>query len=136
MYIPPSVDIIGLEVKTMWLNELKKLKKQARMTHDEIAQASGVPVSTVEKIFSGYTADPKLETVRKIVTAMGYTLDDLLPQEGAPRKHSEEMEEYMEVLRTRSGVRALVSMAKDATDEEVEQALAIIEALRKKTARR
>lgn len=120
----------------MWLNELKNLKKQARMTHDEIAQASGVPVSTVEKIFSGYTAGPKLETVRKIVTAMGYTLDDLLPQEGAPRKHSEEMEEYMEVLRTRSGVRALVSMAKDATDEEVEQALAIIEALRKKTARR
>lgn len=117
----------------MWLEKLRELKKQAKMTHDEIARTSGVPVSTVEKIFSGYTADPKLDTVRKIVAAMGFTLDDLLPQEGAPRKHSQEMDEYLEVLRTRSNVRVLVGLTKDATDEEVEQAVAIIEALRKKT---
>lgn len=119
-----------------WLDRLKIMRKNSGMTAEEISRASGVPVNSINRIFAGQTKAPRLDTVRGIVTAMGYTLDDLLPQEGAPRKHSEEMEEYMEVLRTRSGVRALVSMAKDATDEEVEQALAIIEALRKKTARR
>lgn len=119
-----------------WLDRLKAMRTSSGMTADEISEASGVPTNSINRIFAGQTKAPRLDTVRGIVTAMGYTLDDLLPQEGAPRKHSQEMDECLEVLRTRSGVRVLVSLAKDATDEEVEQAVAIIEALRKKTTRR
>lgn len=119
-----------------WLKRLRAMRKASGMTAEEISKASGVPVNSINRIFAGQTKAPRLDTVRGIVTAMGYTLDDLLPSERPPRKQAEEVDEYIEVLRTRSGVRALVSMAKNATDEEVEQALAIIQALQKKTSRR
>jgi len=119
-----------------WLDRLKAMRKSSGMTAEEISKASSVPVNSINRIFAGQTKDPRLDTVRGIVTAMGYTLNDLLPSEAPPRKQAEEMDEYVEVLRTRSGVRALVSMTKDATDEEVEQAVAVIEALRKKASRR
>lgn len=115
----------------MWLEKLRSLKKQSRMTNDQIAQTSGVPVSTVEKIFSGYTADPKIETVRKIVHCMGYTLDDVDPS----REPEADLTQYLEELRTRPEMRMLFNLSKTATKEEVEQAVAIMEALQKASRR-
>ena len=44
---------------------------------------------------------------------------------------SSELDEYLEELKTRPEMKMLFSLAKDATPEEVEQAVAIIKALRK-----
>ena len=115
----------------MWIEKLRKLKKQSKMTNEQISQASGVPISTVEKIFSGYTTDPKLETVRKVVTCMGYSLDDIDPSS----QPDADLYDYLEHLRTRPELQMLFSLSKNATKEEVEQAVAIIEALQK-TSRR
>lgn len=122
-------------IKT-WLENLRKLKKESGMTNEQIAQASGVPISTVEKIFSGYTADPKLETVRKIVTSMGYTLDDLdPPEEGSVRYEAMELQSYLEELRTRPEMRMLFKTFKGATREEVEQVVKMIEQFKKTSGR-
>ncbi len=122
-------------IKT-WLENLRKLKKESGMTNEQIAQASGVPISTVEKIFSGYTADPKLETVRKIVTSMGYTLDDLdPPEEGSARYEAMELQSYLEELRTRPEMRMLFKTFKGATKEEVEQVVKMIEQFKKTSGR-
>ena len=37
----------------MNIEELKKMKEKAKLTNQEIADLSGIPVSTVNKIFSG-----------------------------------------------------------------------------------
>lgn len=44
---------------------------------------------------------------------------------------SDELNDYLELLRTRPECRMLFSLAKNATKEDVEKAVAIIEALRK-----
>ena len=49
------------------------------MTLDEISAKSGVPKGTLSKITAGITKAPPLETMRKLVYSMGYTLDDLAP---------------------------------------------------------
>lgn len=46
-------------------------------------------------------------------------------------KNTAELREYLEVLRTRPEMRILFNLSKDANKEEVEQAVKIIEALRK-----
>ena len=43
--------------------KLKELKKEVGMTNAEIAELSGIPVSTVNKIFSGATQNPRYSTL-------------------------------------------------------------------------
>lgn len=61
----------------MWFNALVELKKRSGKTLKQISEESKVPLGTLNKLFSGQTKDPKLETVQAVVHALGYTLDDL-----------------------------------------------------------
>lgn len=60
----------------MGLEIIDKLKKEQGLTNEDLAKLSGVPKGTIDKITSGTTKDPKLETVRAIARALGCTLDD------------------------------------------------------------
>lgn len=61
----------------MWLDTFNEMRKMSNMSLDEISAKSGVPKGTLAKITSGVTKAPPLETMRKLVYSMGYTLDDL-----------------------------------------------------------
>lgn len=61
----------------MWLENLVAIKKASGKTLNQIASDSGVPIGTLNKLFAGQTKDPKLDTVRSVVHALGHTLDDL-----------------------------------------------------------
>lgn len=61
----------------MWLDILNKMKKDSGYTTEEIAIKSGIPRGTLNKLFAGQTKDPQLSTLKAVVHALGYTLDDL-----------------------------------------------------------
>ena len=61
----------------MWLDKLKEMKKESRKTSQQLADETGIPKSTIDKLFSGKTKEPYLQSTRLLVHAMGYTLDDL-----------------------------------------------------------
>ena len=63
-----------------WLKKLKEMKKHSGKTSKEISEATGIPKSTIDKLFSGQTKEPYLSSVRAIVHYLGYTLDDLEDQ--------------------------------------------------------
>lgn len=46
--------------------DLKRIKKASKLTNKEIAELSGIPVSTVNKIFSGATENPRYATLLAI----------------------------------------------------------------------
>ena len=58
-------------------------------------------------------------------------LSELVGDEKAAAPKDDGLNEYLEMLRTRPECRMLFSVAKDATKDDVEKAVAIIEALRK-----
>lgn len=61
----------------MELGELiSKYRKEMNMTIDELAEKSGVPKGTINKIIGGVTKAPTLENVRAIAYALGKTLND------------------------------------------------------------
>ena len=47
----------------MTIEELKEIKRQYGLTNYDISQISGVPLSTVQKIFGGITRSPRKETI-------------------------------------------------------------------------
>lgn len=67
----------------MDISELKNMKKQSSLTNQEIADLSGIPVSTINKIFSGATQNPRYATLLAIEQVLAtkekipFTYDEL-----------------------------------------------------------
>ena len=61
----------------MILAKLKEIKAEKRLTNQQLADASGVPLSTVTRIFNGQTDNPNIETIEDIARGMGVTLEDI-----------------------------------------------------------
>ena len=82
----------------MDLQILRQLKKQKKMTNQQLSIASGVPLGTVNKLMSGVTDNPKLPTVQAIAKALGTTVDgitnDTMP-EGVNQGHISVREEQL-----------------------------------------
>jgi predicted transcriptional regulator len=57
---------------------LVNLKNAGNYSWAEISNISGLPEATIRKVFSGETADPRFDTVAKIVLAMGGDLSDAI----------------------------------------------------------
>lgn len=62
----------------MWLDNLKELKKKTNMSSKQIAERTKLPERTVIRIFSGDTDNPYVDTLHRIVTVLGGSLDDIL----------------------------------------------------------
>ena len=62
----------------MWLDNIKELKKTTGMSVKQIADKTKLPERTVARIFSGDTDNPYVDTLHRIVTALGGSLDDIL----------------------------------------------------------
>ena len=57
---------------------LNTLKIKGNFTCSDISKLSGIPEATVRKILSGETADPRFETIVKLVASMGGSMDDIV----------------------------------------------------------
>lgn len=64
----------------MWLDNLRELKKETGMSTKQIAEATNLPERTVNRIFSGDTDNPYVDTLRHIVAALGGSLDDIFSE--------------------------------------------------------
>ena len=69
-----------------WLNKLTAMKEKCGLSKQQIAAKSGVPLSTVMRVFSGQTDNPTFHTVVDIVNAMGGNLNELQDVLPPPRK--------------------------------------------------
>ena len=61
-----------------YLEKLKVIKEEKKLTNAEIAQVCDVPLATVTRIFSERTPNPSFETLTKIAIGMGLSLDELV----------------------------------------------------------
>lgn len=62
----------------MWLDNIKELKKTTGMSIKQISDKTNLPERTVNRIFSGDTDNPYVDTLHRIVTVLGGSLDDIL----------------------------------------------------------
>ncbi|MDY0385110.1 MAG: helix-turn-helix transcriptional regulator [Geobacter sp.] len=55
-------------------NKVKVLREKKLMSKSELARKAGVSVVTIDRVERGEVC--RLETMRKIILALGYTLED------------------------------------------------------------
>lgn len=54
-----------------YVEKLKQLKKEKKLTYDDIANLTGYSRSTITNIFCGYVKAPRYETISEIERALG-----------------------------------------------------------------
>ena len=64
----------------MWLDNLKELKKSKGMTTKQLVEATGIPESTLKRIFAGDTDNPYVDTVRRIARTLDSSLDEIFAE--------------------------------------------------------
>ena len=57
-----------------WFERVKELKKSTGINTKELSEKAGVPLGTLNKLLSGQTEKPKLDTLEKIAAALGTTV--------------------------------------------------------------
>ena len=58
--------------------KLKQIIKSKNLTYRQLAELSGVPAATINRICTGKHDNPKIDTIRKIADALGVTVNDLI----------------------------------------------------------
>ena len=61
----------------MGLEKIKYIMKIKGLTAEMLSQKSGVPKSTINKITSGVTPNPRYETVKALANALDLNVDEL-----------------------------------------------------------
>lgn len=59
------------------IERIKKIKNENSVTNEELAKMTGIPLSTLSKLLSGYRADFKFGTIKDIAEALNTSLDYL-----------------------------------------------------------
>jgi transcriptional regulator with XRE-family HTH domain len=77
LLIYPSVyDMMRWEVHHMEAEKLRAIMKRKQIGNKELAQRSGVPLGTLNKILYGDTKSPSLDTMQALANALDCTLND------------------------------------------------------------
>lgn len=58
-------------------NNVKKYRRSAKLTLDQLAEMAGIPVSTINDIEHG--AEPRVITALRLAHALGTTVENLWP---------------------------------------------------------
>ena len=69
---------------TLSKDKLNELKRSKNYTASQLAEITGLPKSTIDKIFGGFNTNPTLDSLEKIAMALDCGIDDFLEYEKEP----------------------------------------------------
>lgn len=117
------------EQRKIFSENLTNLLQRCGKTQLQLANSLDVSKSTVSSWCSGIKM-PRMGKIDEIAAWLSVSRSELI-EEGGGNTDNKDVSDLLEALRTRPEMRMLFSVSKDATKEDIEKAVAIIEALRK-----
>ena len=115
----------------MLKDNIRKYRKASRLTQQELASMLGVTKSAVGNYESGYR-DPDIETLTKMASIFGVSLDTLTGIEPPAKAHiksdEEELMDCLEEMRTRPDMKMIFSLTRGCKKEDIARLVPIIEA--------
>ena len=102
---------------------ISKYRKEAKFSIDYLAEKSGVPKGTINKIISGDTKSPTLETMIALAQALGKSLDDFLDNPPINEKKSVQKSENKREIDESEGLDYQFNYLLDLLDDNNKAAL-------------
>ena len=69
-----------------YIDRIKQIKSEKKITNDRLAELTGIPLSTLSKIMAGISDSPKLSNIVSIAEALECSLDYIVS--GIPENHN------------------------------------------------
>lgn len=63
---------------SMIAGKIKEMKIRSGMTNQQVADKSGVPIGTVNRVMADQVQNPNFETISAIVMALGGSIDEVV----------------------------------------------------------
>ena len=120
------------------MNELQMkiifYKKKLNLTNDDICASTNLPPTTISRICSGKTTNPKLGTLRSLANVFGCTLDDLMGLEGGVEPYYLDKQTGAIALEIKENAefKKLLHIAKDLSSDDLQTLIGIINMIQKK----
>lgn len=117
------------------MNRMKQLRERMNKTKAQVARELNMPYTTYVN-YEKEAREPNSENLIQIANYFNVSVDYLIGRSNDEEtvrstNADQELQEYLEELKNRPEMRMLFSVSKNATKEDVEQAVKIIEALKK-----
>ena len=109
-------------------NKIDELCKINNISINTLCMSTGISRSTLSELKAGRNKSISSDNLSKIADYFKVPTDYIL---GKITAENSELNEYLEVLASREELRMLFKLAKDASRDDVDKAVKIIEALKK-----
>lgn len=76
------MSIITPKANESYIDRIKQLKNEKKITNEQLAELTGIPLSTMSKLLAGISEQPKLINIVAIARVLGCSLDYLVNGEG------------------------------------------------------
>lgn len=111
--------------------KMNYFKKKLKLTNDQIAEKSGIPVQTIARISSGRTQNPNLKTLRQLTKVFDCTLDDLINLTDAktPVLLDEETAKLVEKMSKNDSIKRLFEIVSNMNETDIQAVVGLAERL-------
>lgn len=109
--------------------KIRRYRKGLGLNQTELGERLGVKTNAVSKWECGRVEDIPTSKIKAMAALFNVPVSELIDDETTAQE-DDGLNEYLEMLRTRPEMRALLNTAVGATKEEVEENVRFIEALR------
>ncbi len=102
---------------------LNELKRSRNYTSKKIADETGIPKSTIEKIFGGFNKNPTIDSLQKIAKVLDCSIDDFLEYDTEPSTPfyiDRSITKLAQELCDNINLKKLMNIAKNLSKEDLE----------------
>lgn len=110
--------------------KLNHYKLKNNLTNLKISQLTNIPISNIDKIFSGANKNPTLDTLQKIAKILNCTIDDFIDYKIPPKSPvyiDRETEEISKNIVENHKLKQLFKNLNSLKDEDLDLILKLIE---------
>ena len=102
--------------------KLTQFKNKKKLTNKKIEEQTGLPISTVDKLFSGMTKNPTLDTLRRVTKVLGCSIDDVIDYEKDPLAGyyaDRQTAKIAKSIQENKGLKKLLDISQELSDEDL-----------------
>lgn len=114
--------------------KLDEIKNSQKLTNKDIANKTGLPISTIDKLFSGINSNPTLETLRKVASALNCNIDDFIEYDNAAVSRyylDRKAGELAQEIHDNPDLRILLDASKKLSPEDIKIVIDVANGLKK-----
>ena len=116
-------------------DKLNLYKEKKGLSNKKMSDATGLPISSVDKIFSGSNKNPTLDTLKKIADILNCAIDDFIDYDNEPLAGyyaDRETAKIAKVIKENKALLELMNIASELSDKDIKLVTTVVKRLKKK----